>query len=81
MVAAVPLYYFNVQNDLFSEDFEGAELPDLDAARAHAAAGARSIAADNVMEGHLDREHFIEILDAQRRPLARVSFGDAVAIR
>ncbi|HET6523167.1 DUF6894 family protein [Sphingopyxis sp.] len=77
----MPLYYFNVQNDLFSEDLEGLELADFAAARVHAVAGARGIAAETVIEGHLDRQHYVEILDAARRSIAKVNFGDVIEIR
>ena len=77
----MPLYYFNIRNDDFTEDFEGTELADEQAAHAYAIYSARSLAADTVGKGHLFSDHRIEIVDAERQPVGQVTFGEAVTIR
>jgi len=77
----MPLYYFNVRNDDFTEDFEGMELADAQAAHAYAVQAARSLAADTVSHGHLTAKHRIEIVDAAREQVGEVTFGEAVTIR
>lgn len=77
----MPLYYFTINNDDVTEDFEGAELADDKAAHAYAIAAARSLAAETVRLGHLNPAHRIEILTAEREPVDTVTFGEAVDIR
>ena len=77
----MPLYYFNVRNDDITEDYEGAELPDADAARAHGIKAARSLAAHSVLKGWLTLSHHVEVLDADRNKVADISFEEAVEIR
>lgn len=77
----MPLYFFNVYNDVVTLDDEGAELADDQAARAHAVKAARSLAADTVSQGHLAAHHYIEIVDKDRKPVATVRFDEAVDLR
>jgi hypothetical protein len=77
----VPRYFFHVFNDQTSLDEEGQEFPDLDAARAHAIEGARSLMWDSLKEGHIDLSHHIAIQNDQGELLLDVKFGDAVAVR
>jgi hypothetical protein len=77
----VPRYYFHLYDDLDCPDFEGIELPDLDAAQAKAAHEARLLMGDLLdREGRLALHHRIEIEDGQGAVLATVSFRDVVAI-
>lgn len=75
------LFYFNVRNDDFTEDFEGLELADEQAAHAYAVQAARDLAAETVAHGHLDATHRIEIVDAEHQQVGSVAFGEAVTIR
>jgi hypothetical protein len=77
----MPLYYFNIYNDAVTMDEEGAELADEHAARAHAVKGARALAAETVQHGYLTRDHRIEIVDRDQRPVGVVRFDEAVEIR
>jgi hypothetical protein len=77
----VPLYFFNVFNDEVTLDPEGAELPDLEAARQYAVRAVRSLAADTVMQGHLTGHHHIEIVDESHNRLATVRFDEAIDIK
>ena len=45
----MPRYFFNVMNDVKTQDFDGLELPDLDAARGEAQ---KDI--DEILETHFD---------------------------
>ena len=81
MLAPMPLYYFDIYNDIETTDEEGAELADDGAARAYAVTSARSLAADCVKKGHLARSHLIRIFDADRNPVGDVRFDEAVEIR
>jgi len=77
----MPHYYFNIYNDDVTLDEEGADLADDQAARAYAVKAARSLAADTASKGHLTLDHRIEIVDADRKAVAAVRFGEAVEIR
>ncbi|HYD39066.1 MAG TPA: hypothetical protein VEA60_15725 [Allosphingosinicella sp.] len=75
----MPRFYFHVCNGAgFVQDEEGRDLPDLEAARAEAIRGARSIMASDVQRGTLDLSSFIEIEDAEKRLVLTVGFEDAV---
>jgi hypothetical protein len=79
--AAMQIYFFKVVNDDVTDDFEGAELADDEAARAYATAAARSLAGETVSKGHFTRSHRVIIQNAQREPLGEVRFDEAVEIR
>jgi hypothetical protein len=62
-------------------DSEGIELPDLEAARARAAANARFTLAQTAMdEGKINFTHRIDIEDEQGRILDTVWFRDVVQV-
>jgi hypothetical protein len=77
----MPLYYFDIHNDDFTEDFEGVELADDSAAIAYAVAAARALAAATVSKGHLTLSDRIAISNARHDPVGAVSCGEAVEIR
>lgn len=77
----MPLYFFNIRNDDFTEDFEGHELADSQAAHAYAVKAARTLAAETVSRGHFTASDCIEILEENRRPVMKVTFGEAVELR
>ena len=74
-------YFFNLHDDVVTDDEEGADLADLDAAIAYATDGARCVAAASVRDGHLSPHHRIEIVDGQGTLLHTLRFDEAVAIR
>ena len=76
----MPRYFFHIYNDLIAEDEEGAELPDLPAAREHAISGARSLMAEQIMEGRLRLQHRIEVADEQGRVVMKIPFRELVNI-
>ena len=77
----MPRFYFHVFNDKTSLDDEGQDLPDLEAARAHAVAGARSLMSDELKDGRLVLSHHIAIENEQGELLLDVTFSDAVEVR
>ena len=77
----MPRFFFRVRDgDGLSEDPEGSELPNLDAARAEALAAARQLVADRLRRGDLSGGQAFEICDDAGRLLATVSFGDAAKL-
>jgi hypothetical protein len=79
--AQVARYYFNLYDDLVSIDDEGKEFPDLDAARGNALREAREMACAQVVAGHVNFRHRIEIADEAGEVLETVHFGDAVQVQ
>lgn len=74
-------YYFNVENAIgLIPDEEGRELPDLEAARAEAIKGARSILADDVLKGNLDLRARIDITDGDGKILLSLGFSEAIEL-
>jgi hypothetical protein len=77
----MPRFYFNLANDMFVVDEEGAELPDLEAARERAVQFALDMSAASVLEHRrLNLHHRIDVVDDERRPVLTVEFGDVVTI-
>jgi hypothetical protein len=75
----MPRYYFHIRRGVqTSEDKEGMECKDVEAARNEAALSARELMADRLKSGlPLDGDSF-EIADAAGEVLATVRFGDCV---
>jgi hypothetical protein len=77
----MPRFYLHLRNDLDVPDDEGIELPDLDAARARAAADARfTLGQTAIEEGKINFTHRIDIEDEQGRILDTVWFRDVVQV-
>lgn len=78
----MPCYHLNIQNGTgFVEDEEGRDLPDLDAVRAEAIEGIRSILIDDVRKGYLDLSGRIEVLDEAGALLLVVPFAEAIEVK
>lgn len=72
-------FYLHICNGTgFVEDEEGADYPDLDAARAAAMEGLRDVLAGELREGTLNIASFIEIEDEHHALLATVTFAEVV---
>lgn len=77
----MPRYFLHIRGGREDfEDSEGLVLPDLEAARHQAVAGARSILCEEVMNGHLHLDERIDIEDEARELLLSVHFRDVVQI-
>ena len=74
-------YHFNVHNGFgFLRDEEGRALPGLAAAREEGLKGARSIIADEVLQGRADLRGRLEIVDDDDRILMTIGFAEAVEV-
>ena len=74
-------FYFHVVDDLDTADDEGADLHDIEAARAAARTAARSMMCETLMrDGRISLHHFIEVQDEDRNTVSKVTFGDAIHI-
>jgi hypothetical protein len=77
----VPRFYFHLYDALDVLDEEGIDLPDLEAARAHAVRCDRVTFAETAKdEGRVVLHHRIDIADKQGAVLETVRFGDAVRV-
>lgn len=77
----MPRFFFNVYDDVVAPDEEGLELPNLQAARLHALAGARDLIASQVKHGYMVRSHWIDVADELGEVILSVTFGDAVDVK
>jgi hypothetical protein len=74
-------FYLHIRNGAgYAEDFEGQELADLDAARAAAIEGVRSVLSEEARQGELDLSGSIEIADGDGNILMVLPFSDAVHV-
>jgi hypothetical protein len=76
----VPRYFFHIFDDVVLMDDEGIELPDAEAARAEALAGAREMMCDQVRNGRLSLHHRIEVEDDRGQAVLTLPFDEAVRI-
>jgi len=76
----VPKFYFNLYDDLTVIDDEGVDLPDVSAARERASKDARHIACTEVLHGHLDLRHRIDVVDESGSVVATVQFKDVLQV-
>lgn len=77
----MPKYYFHLHDDLDVPDEDGAELPDLGAAKARAVREARVIMSESLnSEGRIVLSHRIEIKNHDGDVLLTVQFRDVVKI-
>ena len=78
----MPRFFLHICNrDIQATDDEGRDFPDLDAARAAAIEGIRSILADEILSGTIDLRGEIRIADEYGYRLATVSYSEALQIR
>jgi hypothetical protein len=72
-------FFFHLHDDLDVPDEEGADLPDLDAARVYACQSARSLMCGTLLDDcRISLDHCIDIEDEGGAILAVVRFSDAV---
>jgi hypothetical protein len=77
----MPRFYFHLYSDTDVSDEDGAELPDLEAARAHAISLARfEISEAAKRDGRIVLSHRIDVEDEHAAVLASVCFRDAVQV-
>jgi hypothetical protein len=79
--ANMPRYYIDLYNDIDSIDEEGADYPDLAAAKMAAMQAARALMAEQIKQGRaVTLHHRIEVADEGRKVLAVISFGELITI-
>jgi hypothetical protein len=76
----MPRYFFHLRDDMSVDDYEGTDLPDLDAARASAVKQARNLIGISAEEGKINLDHRIEVSAETNAILVTVRFGDVVRI-
>jgi hypothetical protein len=77
----MPRYYLHICNENgFTEDDEGLDLPDLDTARLKAIEGLKDVLATELLEGELDLGSFIEIEDEQHQLLMTIHLSEVVRV-
>jgi uncharacterized protein DUF6894 len=76
------LYFFHLRDgeDMLL-DPEGCELPDLGAVAERTMATARSLLSADVLQGRLDLDLRIDVVDAGGAAIHSLDFADAVEIR
>jgi hypothetical protein len=70
-----------VYDDVIAEDEEGAELPNLAAARLNALIGARDLMTEQVRRGYIVLSHWIDVMDEQGEKVLTITFRDAIDIK
>lgn len=76
----MPVFYFNLYDDVVAIDDEGRELTDVGAARTEAIAAARELICEQVREGRLNLRHTIQVEDEDRRPVLTLPFSAALEV-
>jgi uncharacterized protein DUF6894 len=72
----MPLFFFHLRKDgQLSEDEEGLDLPNLDAARAEADASAREMLADSIKGSHGGAPDAIVVCDAKGTQVYEVALA------
>ena len=77
----MPRFFFHIFDHVEILDDEGMELPDAEAARSAALAGARAMICDQVKEGRLCLNHRIEVEDEAGATVLSIAFAEAVTDR
>jgi hypothetical protein len=78
---SMPRYYFNIDNSIgYLADEEGRELAGPDEARREALKGARSILAEDVLQGKIDLRGRLEVKDEAGRIVLTLPFSEAVEL-
>ncbi len=77
----MPRYFFHLHDDLTAIDEEGAVLPNIDAARAHAITNIRDLICEEVRQGRINLSHRVEVADAAGRPVLTVHYSEAVQLQ
>jgi hypothetical protein len=82
MSGAMPLYFFDLYNDMTVCDPSGHELPDLEAAKKRCLKETREMIAASVTEqGKIDLRHCIKVRDEDGADVHCIDFEDAVSVQ
>jgi hypothetical protein len=78
----MPRFYLHICNGSgFTEDEEGREFRDADAALEAAIHGIRDLMAEELRKGEINIASFVEIEDELRQLVRTVAFTEAVAVK
>jgi hypothetical protein len=78
----MPLYFFDLYNDMTVRDDLGQDLPDFEAIRKCALKEAREMfAASATEQGKIDLRHHIKVRDEDGAEVYRIDFEDAVTVQ
>lgn len=78
----MPKYYFDLHNDVDAPDFEGRDLPDLEAVRSHLTKEVRAMLKASIDEnGRIDLRHHIDVRDESGSIIHVMHFEDAITIQ
>jgi hypothetical protein len=69
------------RRDRYIRDLEGANFPDVDAARAEAIEAARELISEESLKGKIDLTTLVEIVDETGATVLVVPFSTAVAVK
>ena len=75
----MPRYFFHFENeDSATLDLVGQDLPNDEAAKAEGAKLAADVGLNNAIEGEYPTYTWVEVLDENERPVARLPVAEAV---
>jgi len=77
----VPKFFFHLYDDLVAHDEEGQQLLDQAAAVDVGVRSARHLACAEVLEGHLNLKHRIEVEDESGNLVTTIRFEDVIAVQ
>jgi hypothetical protein len=77
----MPRHFLHVHDTDVARDKEGCEFPDLEAARAAALAGARSLMCEQICNGFLNLDDQTQVAGEEGQTLLMIRYGDAVYLR
>ncbi len=80
VTAKVPRFFSHLYDEIVARDEEGQELRDEAAARIRARVSVREMACAEVLKGHLNLSHRIDVEDESGSLCATVHFRDVVQI-
>jgi len=77
----MPRYYFHLRDGEHTEDEEGLDLPDIEAARNVALEAARDIVCADIKHGWLNLDYRIVVADEDGATVLTMTFREAFEIR
>lgn len=77
----MPRFYLHISDGtLFSEDQEGSEFHDIEAARRAAIVGLRDVMSAELKDGQINMAAFVEVEDEDHQLVMTVPFLDSVEV-
>jgi len=77
----MPIYFFNLHNDVEAVDNEGMDFPDASAALIFAVQSVRNLIAFSIeSEGSFSVHHSLDVLNADGVLIEKINFGSVVKV-